>query len=99
MSVSTVSKTIGARTETLAFNPDPDPHIVLIDKECCLRCETRPCVVACPVNLYNMIDGQMDFNCDGCIECGSCRIVCPHQEEAMTWRYPVGGHGVTFHWG
>jgi ferredoxin like protein len=84
------------KLDTLVHKPDPEPHIV-IDTERCLDCEMRPCTVVCPAGLYVWAGGQLTHNCDGCLECGSCRIVCPH--DAIEWRYPRGGHGVRFRWG
>ncbi len=81
---------------TLSFKPDPEPHIV-IQEEVCLTCDGRPCTIVCPAQLFVWEGGGMTFNCDGCLECGSCRLVCPC--EAITWRYPRGGYGVSFRWG
>jgi len=37
----------------------------------------------------------MTFVHDGCLECGTCYVVC--QKDAFTrWRYPRGGYGVAF---
>lgn len=84
------------KLETTVYKPDPEPHIV-IRKELCWKCERRPCTIVCPANLYVWENGQIVHNCDGCLECGSCRIICPH--EAITWRYPIGGYGVRYRWG
>ncbi len=81
---------------TLAFKPDPEAHIV-IKKELCLACQKRPCIIVCPAQLFIWEDKQITFNCDGCLECGSCRVVCPHG--AVVWRYPRGGYGVGYRWG
>ena len=62
---------------TLTFKPDHEPHI-LIDTELCRSCAERPCTIVCPAGLYVWDDGQMVHNCEGCLECGSCRAVCPH---------------------
>jgi ferredoxin like protein len=84
------------KLDTLAFRPDPERHITL-RAELCPECQGRPCTVACPAQLFVWVDGQMTFNCDGCLECGSCRVVCPRG--AVTWRYPRGSYGVRFRWG
>jgi ferredoxin like protein len=81
---------------TLVHKPDVEPHIV-IDRTQCVECDGRPCIVVCPAGLYEWMDDQLVHNCDGCLECGSCRIVCPH--DAITWRYPRGGCGVRYRWG
>jgi ferredoxin like protein len=87
---------LDARLDTVTFKADPEPHIV-VRGEICLECVGRPCVVVCPARLFVWEDGGMTFNCEGCLECGSCRVVCPH--EALQWRYPLGGYGVRFRWG
>lgn len=84
------------RLGTLAFKPDPEPHIV-IQKELCLECKEHPCAIVCPAGLYVWENEQIVFNCEGCLECGSCHVVCPYG--AVTWRYPRGGYGVQYRWG
>jgi ferredoxin like protein len=39
----------------------------------------------------------MVFNCEGCLECGTCKVVC--DRDAVSWRYPRGGYGVRYRWG
>ena len=84
------------KLETLAFKADPEPHIV-IHKELCAGCDGRPCIVACPAGLYSWEGGGIVHNCEGCLECGSCRAICPL--DALEWRYPRGGYGVRYRWG
>lgn len=84
------------RLDTLIFKPDPEPHIE-IKQELCRECETKPCTFACPAQLYIWDGEQIVHNCDGCLECGTCRAICPH--EAIEWRYPRGGYGVRYRWG
>jgi ferredoxin like protein len=84
------------RLATLAFKLDPEPHIV-IRHELCPACKGRPCAVACPAGLYQWGGERIVHSCEGCLECGSCRAVCP--QEAIQWRYPLGGYGVRYRWG
>jgi ferredoxin like protein len=37
----------------------------------------------------------MTFVYDGCLECGTCYIVC-HKKAFTRWRYPRGGFGVAY---
>ncbi|MCD6351639.1 MAG: electron transfer flavoprotein subunit alpha [Armatimonadetes bacterium] len=46
-----------------------------IIKEKCIGCER--CVVACPVEAIEMVDGIAEINYDACIVCGKCVKVCP----------------------
>jgi ferredoxin like protein len=84
------------KVATLAFKPDPEPHIV-IETRLCRSCEGHPCTVVCPAGLYVWDADQLVHNCEGCLECGSCRLVCP--QGAIQWRYPLGGYGVRYRWG
>ena len=84
------------RLDTLVFVADPEPHII-VDAERCTLCDVRPCVLSCPAGLFVWEGGQMVFNCEGCLECGTCKVVC--DREAVTWRYPRGGYGVRYRWG
>ena len=35
---------------------------------------------------------------DGCLECGSCRVIC-NEFMNVDWEYPRGGHGILFKFG
>jgi ferredoxin like protein len=79
-----------------SINVDREPHIVL-DARLCAECDHRGCVNACPARCYTWSeeDKKMDFVYDGCLECGTCYVVCDHG--AFTkWRYPRGGFGVSY---
>jgi ferredoxin like protein len=79
-----------------SFTIDREPHIVL-DTDVCLECDCRGCTNACPARCYtwNEEERKMTFVHDGCLECGTCYVVC--QRNAFTrWRYPRGGFGVAY---
>ena len=77
---------------------DDEAHIVL-DKSVCARCQPKPCTYACPAGLYVLKDGEISFDYAGCLECGTCRVVCPQAGIAITWKYPRGGFGISFRYG
>lgn len=77
---------------------DEQAHIVL-DKELCLLCSAKPCTVACPAGLYTLKDAEISFDYAGCLECGTCRVVCPQAGKALKWAYPRGGFGIQFRYG
>ena len=87
---------LDVKLATLTFKSDPEPHIS-IDRDLCLVCESRPCTIICPAGLYVWENDQLVHNCEGCLECGSCRAIC--SQGAVTWRYPLGGCGVRYLWG
>jgi len=74
------------------------PHIIL-DKEICKGCQDRPCLIVCPAVLYKLDSNQeISFDYAGCLECGTCRIICPNRGIA-SWNYPRGTFGVSFRYG
>ncbi|MER9386570.1 MULTISPECIES: ferredoxin family protein [unclassified Mesorhizobium] len=53
----------------------------------------------CPAKCYELNDkGQVEITADGCMECGTCRILCETNGE-IEWNYPRGGFGVLFKFG
>jgi ferredoxin like protein len=53
----------------------------------------------CPAKCYEENDkGQVEITPDGCMECGTCRILCEASGE-IEWDYPRGGFGVLFKFG
>jgi ferredoxin like protein len=85
--------------EKLALNKyaqAPQPHIV-VNKDRCSVCEQKPCIYACPADCFVLREAHVSFSHEGCLECGSCRIVCP--ENAIDWAYPKGGFGICFQYG
>jgi ferredoxin like protein len=40
---------------------------------------------------------RISINYEGCLECGSCRIGCPHLN--IEWRFPTGGYGIRHKFG
>jgi len=75
------------------------PHIVIDHEICQLQCKTKPCLYVCPANLYTYQEEKDEVFVDyeGCLECGTCLIIC--QDEALTWHYPRAGFGVQYRFG
>ena len=42
--------------------------------------------------------GQVEITPDGCLECGTCRVLCEASGDII-WNYPRGGYGVLFKFG
>ena len=72
-------------------------HIHIRDPATCGRCADKPCIVCCPAACWRLEDGKVDVVVDGCLECGTCRIVCAPQN--VEWDYPRGGFGILFKFG
>lgn len=74
------------------------PHIKV-------RAHTRPSpqllalLKACPARCYDLNDkGQVEVTVDGCMECGTCRVIGEPTGD-IEWDYPRGGYGVLFKFG
>ncbi|NVN99105.1 MAG: ferredoxin family protein, partial [Geobacteraceae bacterium] len=74
-----------------SFTIDREPHIIL-DTTVCSGCDNRGCVNSCPARCYTWSaeEEKMTFVHDGCLECGTCYVVC-HRDAFTRWRYPRGG--------
>lgn len=56
-------------------------------------------VKVCPAGCYETNDrGQVEVAPDGCMECGTCRIIAEETGD-IEWNYPRGGYGVLFKFG
>lgn len=74
-----------------------NPHIVLADAQ--QGDILRQLVTACPAGLYQLqADGSLYFDVQGCLECGTCRLL-GGAETFAHWRYPTDGKGIEFRFG
>ncbi len=90
-------KTLDEIMEKNKWNLDDTPHII-VDTEKCSKCTKKPCIYLCPAGCYNLTeDNRVIFSYEGCLECGTCRIICPMQ--AIKWDYPEGGMGFQVRYG
>ena len=82
------------------YRVDADrPHISVKDVTVCTDlCTTRQCTVCCPAGCWSFDDGKIGLMTDGCLECGTCRIVCDEFKN-VDWSYPRGGYGILFKFG
>lgn len=80
------------------FVDEENPHIVLKDGDIDGK-EFRKLMLACPAGLYKLDETvKMRFDCAGCLECGTCRVLCGETILAK-WEYPQGTMGVEFRYG
>lgn len=73
------------------------PHIRIKDPSACASCALKACTVCCPAGCYRMEEGKVDLVVDGCLECGTCRIICDAKN--LDWNYPRGGFGILYKFG
>lgn len=82
------------------FKIDQGSAHIEIDHEICRsKCINKACLYVCPANLYTYQEEEDEIFIDyeGCLECGTCLIVC--KDEALTWEYPRAGHGIQYRFG
>ena len=80
------------------FKVDEESHLRIIDGEKCINeCDEQPCLSICPANVYKLEENRISVGHEGCLECGSCRIACPHLN--IEWRFPKGGYGISHKFG
>lgn len=73
------------------------PHIILNEQFDPVRFQLL--MMACPAGLYRKDDkGQFLFDYAGCLECGTCRVLCSESVLAK-WEYPTGSLGVEYRHG
>ncbi len=74
-------------------------HVSIKDPDVCQTCATPACTWACPASCYSQADdGRVTLTTDGCLECGTCRLVCDEHFN-LEWSYPRGGYGVLYKFG
>lgn len=79
-----------------SFEVDEDERHIAIDATVCATCTGRPCLLVCPAQVYALgPDGTMTVDPAGCLECGTCRVVCV-AGGIVRWTYPRGGYGVAY---
>jgi ferredoxin like protein len=76
-----------------------NPHIV-IHQENIDPATTKALTLACPAGLYTQNDtGQLLFEVAGCLECGTCRVICAHLPGALDWTHPRPSFGIQYRCG
>ncbi|MDA8094791.1 MAG: ferredoxin family protein [Betaproteobacteria bacterium] len=73
------------------------PHIRIVDQARCQSGCRQPCLVCCPAGCYTLDGSEVVLITDGCLECGTCRVVCLARN--LEWEYPRGGYGIQFKFG
>ena len=76
------------------YADEKNPHIT-IDPDYADGAKIDLLVSACPAGLYQYENGRIIFNHEGCLECGTCRVLSKG-DVVRTWSYPMGGRGVEY---
>ncbi len=77
---------------------EENPHI-RIDRDICRKCAEKPCLYVCPAALYTLdADGDVSYDYAGCLECGTCRLVCM-PKGIIQWTYPRAPFGIHYRHG
>ncbi|MCG5239600.1 ferredoxin family protein [Azospirillum doebereinerae] len=75
------------------------PHIRIKDEAHCAACTSKACTVCCPAGCYSTNEaGGVTLATDGCLECGTCRVICQDSGN-IEWDYPRGGYGISYKFG
>lgn len=80
------------------FNVDEgNAHIVL--RACPDAEEFDKLIRCCPAGLYKRSsEGEMTFDYAGCLECGTCRVLCA-DTIVEKWTFPQAGMGISYRFG
>jgi len=83
------------------FIPDRTcSHVYLYHEQLCTTCQTKTCLTICPTQVFQLSKEDSDtieVLYRQCVECGACRLACPHKN--IAFNYPKGSYGVIFHQG
>lgn len=85
---------IEEKLSQVRYNVDKEPHIK-VDASICKKCPHHACTFICPAGCYTLSDdSELLFSHSGCLECGTCKVIC--DQGSVIWNYPKGGSGVSF---
>ena len=90
------TKSIEEKLAVNKYDIDREVHVRLRE-DICERCDRHPCLYVCPAECFKLLENHITFSYEGCLECGSCRIVC--EEGAIDWTLPRGGFGICYQYG
>lgn len=80
------------------FHPDDNYAHIEVNPDCTDTRMIERVVMACPAKLYAWENGKLRFNYEGCLECGTCRVLAGGNV-IRSWNHPMGGMGVEFRMG
>ncbi|MGQ9719492.1 MAG: ferredoxin family protein [Nitrososphaerales archaeon] len=87
---------IDARLSLNTYKVYKENHIS-VNREKCTICIDKPCISCCPTGTYSWEKDDLIVSFEGCVECGTCEIVCPYKKIILS--YPPAGHGIVYRYG
>ena len=81
----------------LFHTDEHNPHITVNEDYDNME-EINKVLLACPAGLYHYENGKVTFSHEGCLECGTCRVLSI-DKVVKSWGHPMGGAGVQFRQG
>jgi len=85
------------------FNVDDNRPHIKVDRSICATCAGKPCLYICSAVCYkpSQDEGGIQFDYAGCLECGTCRVICRHLGKGgvAAWEYPRATFGISFRYG
>ncbi|HWQ73845.1 MAG TPA: 4Fe-4S dicluster domain-containing protein [Syntrophomonas sp.] len=89
---------VDAKLSLNKFYVDEENAHIVLKEEVNLN-EYRKLMAACPAGIYKLNkDGEVFFDYAGCLECGTCRILCG-TTILSKWEFPRGAFGVEYRFG
>ncbi|WP_411964735.1 ferredoxin family protein [Haloferax sp. YSMS24] len=85
------------RLYTVKYRDAGESHLGVKNPDVCTECTTNECMQVCPAEVWTVEDdgdGIPHIAYENCLECGTCRFGCPHDN--VRWEYPKTGGGVVF---
>jgi ferredoxin like protein len=76
------------------YTDEGNPHIE-IDEDYDAQRDIDRLIMACPAGLYAQEGGRITFNYEGCLECGTCRVLSGGKV-IKSWNHPRGSKGVEY---
>lgn len=100
--IEPITVNVDAKLSLNKYDVDEEnAHIELKDpsRTADFDCEFDKLVIACPAGLYRRDEeGKPSFDYAGCLECGTCRILCG-DTILQKWAYPGPTKGIEYRWG
>lgn len=75
------------------------PHII-VHQDKLDEAALQALTVACPAGLYSLDNqGRLLLEIAGCLECGTCRVLCARCPGGLEWSHPGPSFGVQYRYG